>query len=286
MKITNKLGLPEPFVQMCTSDYQYKPGRYSVTSLLKGLREAILERRYEVEQDVADCIWMLFGTAAHSVLESQQETPDQIKECSVKTEIDGITISGRFDLYDDKTKTVTDYKTCTVWKIIFGDYKDWRMQLLMYAYMLRQSGFDVQRGEIVAIMRDHSKRDAKYKADYPPFPVKRIVFNFTDNDFAMVKAWLEQKVENIKIAEQLPDADLPLCTPEERFNSGDRWAVMKKGRKTAMRVLDGFDEAQAWMDEHGGDYIEKRPGEDKKCLEYCSVCQYCSYWQEKYGGNG
>ena len=286
MKITNKLGLPEPFVQMCTSDYQYTPGRYSVTSLLKGLREAILERRHETEQDVADCIWMLFGTAAHNVLESQQETPDQIKECNVKTEIDGITISGRFDLYDAKTKTVTDYKTCTVWKIIFGDVTDWRMQTLMYAYMLRQSGFDVERGEVVAVMRDHSKRDAKYKPDYPNYPVKRIVFKFKPEDFAYIERWLIDKVAEIKIAEQMPDDQLPLCTPDQRFNSGDKYAVMKKGRKKAMRVLDDHSVASAWMSSNGGDYIEERKGEDKKCLEYCSVCQYCSYWQEKYGGNG
>lgn len=286
MRITNKLGLPEPFVQMCASDYRYTPHRYSVTSLLKGLREVMLERRHEVEQDVADCIWMLFGTAAHSVLESQQETSSQIKECSVQTEIDGITISGRFDLYDASNKTVTDYKTCSAWKVVFGDYTDWRMQTLMYAYMLRKSGFDVEKGEIVAIMRDHSKRDARYKKDYPEHPVKRIIFRFTEDDFLFIENWLKDKVTEIKRCESLPDAGLPLCTPDERFNSGDKYAVMKKGRKTAMRVLDDHEDAQAWMNKNGGDYIEDRKGEDKKCTEYCSVCNFCSYWQQNYGGNG
>lgn len=285
MKITNKLGLPEPFVQMCSSDYVYRPQRYSVTSLLKGIRETILERRHETEQDVADCIWMLFGTAAHNILESQQETESQLKECSVETQIDGITISGRFDLYDAETKTVTDYKTCSVWKVIFGDYTDWRLQTLMYAYMLKQSGFAVEHGEIVAVMRDHSKRDAKYKENYPPYPVKRITFNFKDEDFTSIERWLVDKVAEIKVAESMPDDELPVCTPDQRFNSGDKYAVMKKGRKRALRVLDDYDQANSWMQNNDGDYIEERKGEDKKCLEYCSVCTFCNYWQEKYGGN-
>ena len=147
---------------------------------------------------------------------------------------------GRFDLYDAKTKTVIDYKTCSVWKVIFGDYTDWYMQTLMYAYLLRESGFEADHGEIVAIMRDHSKRDAKYKQDYPEYPVKRILFNFKAVDFEFIENWLKEKVEEIKRCEELPDDELPICTPEERFNSGDKFAVMAKGRKRALRVLDSL----------------------------------------------
>ncbi len=28
--------------------------------------------------------------------------------------------------------------------------------------------------------------------------------------------------------------------------------------------------------------IQERLGEDKKCLEYCSCCKFCPYYQEKY----
>lgn len=286
MKITNRLGLPEPFVQMASSDYQYKPDRYSVTSLLKGTRETILERRHasEIEQDVSECIWMLFGTAAHSILESQQETADQIKEASISTVIDGTTISGRFDLYDSKSKTITDYKTCSVWKIIFGDYEDWRKQILIYAYLMRKTGFEVNRGEVVAVMRDHKKSEAKYKPEYPKYPVKLIKFKFAEQDFDSIRFWLEDKVAEIKQLEILSDDQLPLCTLKERFNSGDKYAVMAKGKKRALRVLDDYEQATQWRDDNGGDSIDIRPGEDKKCKEYCSACAFCSHWQENYGG--
>ena len=54
---------------------------------------------------------------------------------------------------------------------------------------------------------------------------------------------------------------------------------MKKGRKTALRVLDSLETAEKYKTENSGDYIEKRPGTDKKCLEYCLCCEKCSYWQ-------
>lgn len=280
MKITNKLGLPRPLVDMAERDYEYKDKRYSVTSLLKGIRETILLRRYhnEIEQDVSDMIWLLFGTAVHNVLEQHEEEGHEIKESKLEIPIGDYTLSGQFDLYNAETKKITDYKTCSVWKIIFGDFEDWKQQLLIYAYMLKTIGFEVNKGEVVALLKDHSKRDAKTKADYPRQPVSRIMFKFTEQDFCEIEKWLENKFAEIAIAEQLPDDELPLCTPEERFNSGDKYAVMKKGRKRAMRVLDSMDEAEQWKADNGGDFIEVRPGEDKKCIDYCSACEFCSHY--------
>lgn len=283
MIITNKLGLPQAFVEMAKSDFTAEPKTYRVTSLLKGIRETILEKRHadEIEQDVSDMIWLLFGTAVHGILEKQQEQGHEIKESRVSIDFGEYTLSGQFDLYNAKEKKITDYKTCSVWKVIYGDYSDWRRQLLIYAYMMRQIGFDVNSGEIVAIMKDHSKRDAKYKADYPKLPVKVIKFEFTLEDFVEIESWLIDKFDEIRRCEQLPDDELPLCTPEERYNSGDKYAVMKKGRKTALRVLDSMEEAEKWMEDNGGDEIEVRPGEDKKCIDYCSVCEFCNYYREK-----
>lgn len=284
MIITNKMGLPEPFVNMAKADeYKLADKEYRVTSLLKGVRETILERRHhdEIERDCADMVWMLWGTAVHGVLEHQQETDTQLKEERLKVELDGYTISGKFDLYDDSTKTVQDYKTASVWKAMFGDFSDWRRQTLIYCWLLRQTGFDAQNGRITAFLKDHSKRDAKIKAGYPQLPVYVVDFHFTEEDFAECETWLRERIKGIKQAEQLSDDMLPVCSPEERFNSGDKFAVMKKGRKTALRVLDSHEEAVAWLVENGGDSIECRPGEDKKCADYCACKEFCSYYKAK-----
>lgn len=284
MIITNELNLPQAFVQMAQRDeYETANNEYRVTSLLKGIRETELERRHshEIKRDVSDMVWLLFGTATHSILERQKEGDREIKETRLKMEMDGIVLSGQFDLYNEEEERITDYKTASVWKIIYGNYEDWRRQLLIYAYMLRDAGFPVKRGRVVAFLKDHNKRDAKVKAGYPKLPVQPVDFTFSERDFQEIEVWLKEKVAEVKRARELPDDRLPLCTQEERFNSGDKYAVIKKGRKTALRVLDSKEEAEQWMASNGGDSIEIRPGEDKKCQDYCAAKEFCSYYKEK-----
>jgi hypothetical protein len=283
MIITNKLGLPKAFEEMAKSDFISIPKTYRVTSLIKGIRETILEKRHseEIEQDVSDMIWLLFGTAVHGILEKQAEGDSEIKESRVSISVGEYRLSGQFDLYNAEEKKMTDYKTCSVWKLIYGDYADWKTQLLIYAYMMRKIGFEVNSGEIVALIKDHSKRDAKFKPEYPKLPVQVIKFNFTEQDFTDIDLWLHCKFDEIHRCESLPDDELPLCTPEERYNSGNKYAVTKTGRKTALRVLDTQKEAEQWMKDNGGDSIETRSGEDKKCMDYCSTCQFCNYYREK-----
>ena len=57
------------------------------------------------------------------------------------------------------------------------------------------------------------------------------------------------------------------------------------GWKTALRVLDSMEEAEEWKEKNGGDSIEIRPGEDKKCIDYCNVCEFCNYYKEKVIAN-
>jgi hypothetical protein len=267
---------------MAKRDYKFEPNEYRVTQLLKGIRETILERRHyhEIEQDVSDMIWLLFGTAVHSIIEHHKEADHEFKEERIKIRIGNYILSGKFDLYNAETKTITDYKTCSIWKVVNGDYEDWRRQLLIYAYMLQSIGFPVEKAEIIALMKDHSKAQAKRKADYPKQPARKITFTFSGQDFKEIENWLHLRFEQISKAEKLPDDKLPLCTPEERFNSGDKFAVMRKGRKTALRVLDSYEKAEEWMEYNGGDYIEVRKGEDKKCQDYCSACEFCNYYKE------
>ena len=279
MKITNNMGLPTPFLQAVELDRTYTEGEYRVTSLLKGIRETILERRHseEIEQDVADMIWMIFGTAVHSILEKSQEADHEFKEERLKVEIGDYVLSGQFDLFDTQTGIVKDYKTCSVWKLVFGDFQDWRTQLLIYGWMLRKIGFEVKGGEIAALIKDHSKRDAKIKADYPKYPVQAISFRFVEEDFTAIEEFLFAKFNEIKECEQMSDDELPICTMEERYNSGNKYAVMKNGRKTALRVLDTMQDAEEWKKANSGDSIEIREGEDKKCIDYCAVAPFCSY---------
>lgn len=287
--ITNNLNLPQPFVDAATSDYKPTEGRYSVTRVLGSPCEAVLLRRHgdELDGDVADYVWQIFGSAVHKVLEESKETDDQIKENFITVPIlerngKQYVLSGIFDLYDDSTGTVTDWKTCGVIKWQKKEFDDYRMQLLLYCWMLRKIGLNARKGEIVMLLRDWSKSKARFDKDYPDCQVKKIEFKFNDKHFEDAERYVNEWFKEVAIAESLPDERLTPCTPRQRWHRDDKWAVKKKGTKRAVRVLDSEDDADALAkqlsDKNGKPYcVEYRKGEDVKCEMYCSVVRWCPY---------
>lgn len=287
MIITNKKNLPEPMVNFVKRDgYQPAMDRISVTDLSKGIREIWLYKRHynEIEQDVADMVWLMFGTALHNVIERAEEADHQIIEGALEEKVGGLTISGRFDLYDAKRRIVTDYKTCSIWKFKFNDFSDWEQQTMIYCWLLSKAGFEVNGAEIVALIKDHSKTKARVEADYPELPVETIHFPYNYAKHQEIEDYIINRVAEIEAAKDLPDEELPLCTEDERWHSGDKYAVMKGTNKTALRVLDSEDEAKDWMEsnEHrGGTHIEFRPGMSRKCQDYCAACEFCDYYKSE-----
>ena len=289
MQITNNLNLPKQFVSAVKKDYIYKEKRYSVTSMLKGVRECLLSRRHndEMVSDVSDMIWALFGTGVHKALEDSEAEDDEHKEMRIEIEMpNGYTLSGVVDLFSESQKKVTDFKTGTVWKVIFNDWQDYRTQTLIYAYMLRKLGYEVNSSEIVLILKDFSKTKSKTEAKYPKQNVYVKHFDFTENDFEQIEDFLLKRFEDIEKYEQLDDKALPVCSEEERWASPTKYAVMKKGRKSAVKLCETQFLALNMVNELGSDYyIEERKGIDKKCTEYCSCCKFCSYFLSNYEEN-
>ena len=285
MKITNRLGLPEGFVKACGTELHNAPGTVSATTLLKGPKEIMLTKRHwdELEDDVADRIWAIFGSAVHSILEI--ETPDTFVEESVSTEVDKLIVTGRVDCYDPNNGVLYDYKTASVWKVIYSDFEDWKKQGLIYSWLLMKNGFDVKRCRFVAMLKDHSKSKAKFDAGYPQSPVFVYEFDVTAEDLAEIETFIVAKVKEIEQVEELADDDIPPCSENERWAKPTTYAVMKPGRKTALKVLGIKAEAEKMAEEQGnGCYVEERQGTDGKCPEYCGCCEFCHYWKAKYGG--
>lgn len=282
MKITNKFGLPEAFVSAVSKDYEYKPKRYSVTTLLQPLRVTLLKRRHDedLEEDCADSTYRLLGTAVHRVLEDAKSGDMDFSEEKLVIDVgDGYALSGIFDVYQADEFRVCDYKTTSVTKIARNDTHDYWIQTLCYAYMLRKNGFECDKGRIIAIMRDWMQSKALYDKEYPQCPVEVIDFFFKDEDFVYIENWINERFGLIKQLELLEDDELPECTDEEKFKSPDSFAVKKKGRKTAMRVLNSMELAEQWMQENGGDFVEQRKGEPIRCQRYCNCNKFCKYYK-------
>ena len=151
--------------------------------------------------------------------------------------------------------------------------------------MLRSQGFDARRGEIVALIRDHNQRKAKTEKDYPKHPVFKIEWDFRESDFEQMELDVISWFSQIMDEEKLSDEELKPCSPEQRWHKPDKWAVMRKGQKKAVRLFDSEEKALAHMDwladqpsnKGRGLYIEFREGEDTRCQSYCSVAQFCPY---------
>jgi hypothetical protein len=279
MKITNKFNLPCAFVNLANDQREYKPKRYSVTTILSSTRQILLGIRHddEIEQDVSDMVNMIFGTAIHNVLEAHDD--ENAVEIRLEHEIkDGYFLTGQFDLYNKETFTIEDYKSASVWKVIYGDFEDWRRQGLQYAWLARKNGIHVEHLKFHALLKDWSAAKSKYDKLYPEHQVWTWNYDITARDLVEIEEFIIKRFDEILYHED--KESLPLCTEEERWATATKYALMKKGRKSAIKLFDSRKEAE---DYHAGDYIEVREGVDKKCDNYCSANKFCDYWRAKNG---
>ena len=296
MALTNKMNLPTPIYNALSSDYHPKEHQYSVTTILNSTRQVILKRRYndEIVQDCSELIWALFGTSFHAILENATESESQFKEEYLKQDLEvicdelkGYFLSGKADLIDVATKTIIDYKTTSTFKILKRDFEDYRLQLLIYAWLFKQLGFEINKGEIVALLREWQKSKAKFDKDYPQFQVQKIQFKFTEKDFEFIENFIQERFIELKKYENASDEELPICTDEERWREPTKYAVKKKTNIKASKLHDTLEEAEKHLEnlekDYAGQYeIEVREGTDKRCLEYCSCAEFCPYYKEHY----
>ena len=280
MKTTNKMNMPAAFVNYVSNVRHNAQGTLSATTLLKGDKEIVLYDRHfdELEQDAADLVWATFGTAFHSIMEKQED--DAFKEEAFEVQVDDWKVTGRVDRYDLEHEILEDWKTASVWKVIYGDFKDWKAQGLTYAWLMKQNGLNVKKCRFVAILKDHSKTEAKRKPDYPQRPVFIYEFDVTDADLEATEARIRAKIKSVTEAYNKSDDDIEPCTEEERWATATKYAVMKDGRKTALKVCDSMTDAQTYMESVGGSRIDIRPGESKKCSDYCPCAEFCNFYHE------
>ena len=281
MKVTNVLGLPQAFVDAVSVERHNEKGCYSATTILHGACETILQERHydEIEVDASDSIWAVFGSAVHSIFEKQNTGTE--KEAFYSFPVSHSKVTGRVDSYDPQTQTLHDFKTCAVWKIIYQDFDDWYKQGMIYAWLMNKNGVEVKRCEFIALIKDHSKSKAKTDQNYPQLPTYIYRFDVTKKALEEIEKFIFDKVAELEKAELLADEELTPCSKEERWATEDKWAIMKAGRKTALKVCSSEEEAKSLMETMGGTDIEFRQGESKKCVDgYCVCRNYCPFYKK------
>lgn len=284
MHITNEAGLPEALVQAITNDpYPTgKTGDISATRLIDAPRIRCLTQRHaaDITEDCSNRIWALLGQSVHTILERAHTVFEPaIAERRLFAETDGWQVSGAFDrLGLLEGGVLQDYKTTSVWSVIRGPKPEWENQLNVLAWLAARNKIKVSRLEIVAILRDWSRGKARAGGDYPSHQVKVLAVPLWDK--ARANAYITERVRLHQAAELLADDDLPECTALERWQGADVFAVKKPGRKSAVKLHDTAEAAAAHVAELGGaHYVEHRPGQSVRCLDYCPVAAFCNQWQ-------
>jgi hypothetical protein len=197
-------------------------------------------------------------------------------EHRMEVEVRGKRIAGVLDVYEDGV--LSDYKVTSLWSVKGDEPKaEWVQQLNLLAEMARREGLPVTKLQIVAILRDHNRAAVRGKPDLPRHPIAVVPIEMWESSKAT--AFLEERVAAHVAARE---GDLQPCTDEERWVSPTVWALKKRGRKSAVKLHRSEDAANRHAEELGtGHYVEHRPGEARRCAEYCPVAKWCDQYQNE-----
>ena len=279
MIITNKFNLPQPVMTAILNDeYSRGAADISVTSLWKPARIVALEEQYssEVSIDASKLTLSLFGRAMHEFL--ARRTIDVAAENRLYMQREGWIISGQIDRADLLHGGIEDWKFTTAYVVQkLSRFSEWEEQLNTYAHIARENGFTPKYLRVYAFVRDWSESEALRTPGYPQVPFIAIDLNL----------WTPEEAE-LKICARIREQQaaretLPLCTPEERWQRPDKYAVMKTGRKSAVKLFDFPTEADNFISQQRDSkqlYVEHRPGISMRCSRYCPVgaSGLCSQW--------
>jgi hypothetical protein len=281
MKITNRLSLPEGFVKAVSTEKHNAEGCLSATTLIQGVKQIILMDRYwdELEDDVSDRIWAIFGSAVHSLMQSEGEYDFTEQDMAYK--LGDITITGKIDNYNMKHGVIDDYKTASVIKVKAGDFEDWFLQGMIYARLLTKNNFPVKRCRFIALLKDHSKTDAMREWQYPQEPLYIYEFPVTAMSLFKIEMYLKDKVREYRRCIELKDDAIPPCTSGERWERPPKFAIMKTGQKRAVRLFDKREDADLLTETKGAShYVEFRRGDSIRCRSYCLCKSFCNFYRE------
>jgi len=276
LTLTNKFNLPDVLVRAIRND-PYSRGRadISVTQLIAPPYQRNLMKTTDMVEDAADRIYSLLGTSVHSVIERAADQDDISEERFFYPVGDKI-VSGAADLISGNT--LYDFKVTSVWSYINGGKKEWEQQLNLLRLLAHDRGinkedprYTVNSLKVVAIFRDFQKIKAG-RDGYPEAPAALI--DIPVWDMATAARYLIDRV-NAHFA-----ADIPPCTDEERWATSPIYAVMKKGRKSALRLYGEREAAEKAAAENVKELsVEFRPQTFRRCESYCSVSHACPHYQ-------
>ena len=200
---------------------------------------------------------------------------------TIKTDIGSLELSGTMDKFQSDIGLLTDYKLTSTWAYIYEESKKkWYAQQNTYAWMLRESGYEVKNSQITALFKDWSKINTFKSKDYPKSMVMNIPVKLGSHK-AMTKYMKERATIHLRAMQ----GDVDPCSDKERWASDDVFKVRKPGANRALNkgVFTNETSAVKFMEDNSLKYpkleIEHKPGENKRCESFCVCKDVCPQYK-------
>lgn len=286
LNLTNNFELPSYVVAWLQWDsYDYEEGVISATRLLSPARQYALYlwHKDELVTEVSDLIASRYGTAIHDSFE-KVKMPGTLKELRLYADIDldGKTykISGKFDMMIDIDKPMqrlVDIKSTSVWSYIYDDKNiEYIKQLSIYRYLANHGKeYNVSKdAEIMMVFTDWSRARAMKDPDYPQ--IRICIKKISLWSSAETEAYIKERLSLFNQAKESDHETLVECSPEELWQDTDKWAVMKKGKVRALKLVESELEGRDYIISKGVKDLSLtfRPGTAKRC-NYCLARDFC-----------
>ena len=299
MKYTNNHKISRvTAAALSTDDYHPGKGDYTPSSLIRPpyMARLLRENTDKVEVDVSDLGKLFTGNAVHALLEKIGNLPEfkdtMIVEKRFYAMCQEFMIGPKLDIYEKDTCVLRDYKTTTVYKMttddhwVFPDWPDVETQLNIEAWVLRANGMRVNKLEVEAFLTDWHKSRCDTDAHYPKKQIMTRKFDLWSDDkcfsYILTRCLMH---EDAKI---LPLDRIPECTAEETWEKPTVFALMKQGRKSAVKLSSNEDDlldhafrksfagrGVAGIILNKGYSIVKRIGTRTRCQDYCNASKFC-----------
>ena len=272
----SKIEIPDYLLNaVAPNTRQPNPERMSVTSLFDSplIRTLQMEHWNEITEEVDDMLWALYGIALDTIV--KQNCREGLTQLKMELPLLDYVLVGQPDIYYLTNELLADLKTTSVWNLK-EPRREWIMQLNTYRYMMSKlyPTLKVNKLQVHGLARDWRKNEKLKYNNYP------------DSAFVILDIPIIEDMEQVIDAamKEHKHCSKRECTFEEKWQKEDTFAVMKKGQKSAKRVLDSIEEALDWCKENKYAVdnniisIVKRPGECVRCQSYCKVSKFCPYF--------
>lgn len=309
-RYTNQSNIPLSLAVFLAKDnYDHEENTVSATKFTKSVRQLVLADRVPEELQITDISSMLAsrtGSAIHDGIEhawlSNPEAtlkllgypdrmisrikinpdPDTVTEDDLPVyleqrayrEIEGITISGKFDMVIEDR--VEDFKnTGTFAYTSTNKDRDYKIQGSIYRWLNPKIIKDDHLA-IQFLFKDWAGFRAKADPNYPQSPIATKLIPLMS--IPETEAFLRQKINDVARYKDSPEKDIPLCSDSDLWRTEPAFKYYSRAENKRATKNFGSDKQAAYQylaEKNGKGVIKEVPGEVKAC-GYCPAYTECT----------